>query len=61
MIATLQDDFKIEISIGNITPETEHHFKEVLTKISFSKKTMANYLSKLLEQCKTQMKEALKI
>jgi hypothetical protein len=33
----LSDDFKFEISLGNITQETEHLFKGKLTKICFTK------------------------
>jgi hypothetical protein len=56
----LSDDFKFEISLGNITQDNEHLFKGKLTKISFTKGSI-NLFSKLMELSKLQMKEALMI
>ena len=60
MTAMLPDDFKFEVTLGNISPETEDQFKGKLTKISLTKGSI-NQFSKLMDLSKLQMKEALMI
>jgi hypothetical protein len=56
----LPNDFKFEVKLGNITPETEHHFKEKITNISIPRGNI-NQLPRLMELSKIQLKEALQI
>ncbi len=59
MTALLSDDFKFQISLGNITQDNQHHFKDLKTKISVSKGT-ANYINKLFDLVKLQLADSLK-
>lgn len=59
LTALLCNDFKFEISLGNITQDNQHHFKGLKTKISVSKGT-ANYINKLFDLVKLQLADSLK-
>ena len=50
----LPENFTFEIKLGNIKPESEHHFRELKTKASIPKGSI-NKLSRVIELAKIQL------